>query len=110
MRVIQMQIAPLLAGPNYVANSLFRKILPATSFDSRFCADSGRYPLRNYNRIRILPQSLKKNYMLDPQTEAWTEPPSAHLNPLFIISLPSPAAKGFPWHSTTTSITCAARS
>ncbi len=45
-----------------VANSLFRKILRITRFESRFCQLSGRYPFRNFQRIKILQTRAKKKW------------------------------------------------
>ena len=45
---------------HFVANSLFRNILPVTPFDPRFYRDHARYPLSNSKRIRILRQEAKK--------------------------------------------------
>jgi hypothetical protein len=42
------------------ANSLFRNILPTSPFDPIFYVDQGRYPMGNYNRIKILRKEEKK--------------------------------------------------
>lgn len=43
-----------------VANSLFRKILRITLFESIFCQLTSRYPFRNFQRIKILQTRVKK--------------------------------------------------
>ena len=64
------------------ANSLFRNILPTSPFDPRFYVDQGRYPMGNYNRIKILRKEEKKmrgtlHAPLHRTSGMWGQPPSA---------------------------------
>lgn len=96
-----------------VANSLFRKILRITLFESIFCQLTSRYPFRNFQRIKILQTRVKKIRGGVPTrglASAVRKRVRVGLNALFIISIPPQAIKGLPWHSTTTFTTCAARS
>jgi hypothetical protein len=65
--------APTLADSDSAANSLFRKILPISPFDPRFCGDEDRYPSGNYNRIKILRKEEKKSEV----KKIWGQPPAA---------------------------------
>src|ERR1035441_3722565 len=60
VRPDQNQSAARVANAICGANSLFRKILPASPFDRRFYVVEGRYPEGNYNRIKILRNARKK--------------------------------------------------
>ena len=73
------------------ANSLFHKILPVTSCESRFCGEDHRYPLPNSKRIKILQIRAKKNFARQYPLQARPmnrSIPSELPNALFIISLP----------------------
>jgi len=61
-----------LSGADFIrtANSLFRKILPITHYESRFCGEGNLYPLPNSKRIKILQNSREKNRCRVPTSRA----------------------------------------
>jgi hypothetical protein len=81
------QFVEKATGAIRTANSLFRKILPVSPFDPRFCPDKLRYPILNLNGIRILRKEKKKNQMPIPPIEAFGSTPEPPLLEFHLLSL-----------------------